>query len=227
MMQITATIISPTFLSAANFMILGIVVERLGSRYSWISAKKYSLIFVSADVLALLIQAGGGAMASIADTQAGSDRGGNIMLVGIILQIVAMTVYIIVAADFLRRFFANKPVRDHAQIAEMELSENSKLRSESPMPDWPVKQGSARPVPDALEGRMKLMILGLSLSTLFLFIRGIYRVAELADGWNGTIISTQIYFNVLDGAMIVLAMYTLNFLHPSFLLFHGPYSKRN
>lgn len=68
----------------------------------------------------------------------------------------------------------------------------------------------------------------------------IYRVAELSDGWNGTIISTQVYFSkfsfcvnkakrsnfspldVLDGAMIVLAIYTLNFFHPGFLLRETP-----
>ena len=62
-----------------------------------------------------------------------------------------------------------------------------------------------------------------------------YRTIELADGWNGRIISTQVYFSgldltylvnailiiltdVLDGAMVTLAIYTLNFAHPGFLL---------
>ena len=69
-----------------------------------------------------------------------------------------------------------------------------------------------------------------------------YRTIELADGWNGRIISTQVLFSaflpsqsfceltendtflsffftdVLDGAMITLAMYTMNFAHPGLLL---------
>ena len=67
-----------------------------------------------------------------------------------------------------------------------------------------------------------------------------YRTIELADGWNGKIISTQVLFSafpsklfvntvlmesnsfffadVLDGAMITLAMYTMNFAHPGLLL---------
>lgn len=70
--------------------------------------------------------------------------------------------------------------------------------------------------------------------------RGVYRTIELADGWNGRIISTQVYFSayypfqmidctalpdpvsslldVLDGAMVVLAMYTWNILHPGIVL---------
>lgn len=77
--------------------------------------------------------------------------------------------------------------------------------------------------------------------------RGGYRTAELANGWNGRIIATQVYFSaytypflyspfivpddlaldVLDGAMVVLSTFTLNFLHPAWLLYHGPYSRRN
>ena len=31
-------------------------------------------------------------------------------------------------------------------------------------------------------------------STLLLLIRAVYRVIELADGWNGTIIKTEAWF---------------------------------
>ena len=47
----------------------------------------------------------------------------------------------------------------------------------------------------------------------------IYRTIELVDGFRGSIIQTQVYFNVFDGAMIVLAMFTLNVFHPSHLLY--------
>jgi len=63
-----------------------------------------------------------------------------------------------------------------------------------------------------------MMIRALIFSTICLFIRAVYRTIELADGWNGRIISTQVYFNVLDGAMVTLAMYTLNLAHPGVLL---------
>ncbi|KAH9039416.1 RTA1-like protein [Lactarius hengduanensis] len=63
-----------------------------------------------------------------------------------------------------------------------------------------------------------LMITGLSTMTILLLIRSIYRTIELSDGWTGTIISTQWLFNAFDGAMIVLATFTLNFLHPGVLL---------
>ena len=74
------------------------------------------------------------------------------------------------------------------------------------------------------------------------FIRAVYRTIELSDGWTGRIIGTQVYFSasffplpltcinvgyldVLDGAMIVLAIYTLNFAHPGVLLARKPLLK--
>lgn len=44
--------------------------------------------------------------------------------------------------------------------------------------------------------------------------RSIYRTIELVDGWNGRIIKNELYFNVMDGAMIIASMYCLNVLHP-------------
>ncbi|KAI9433917.1 RTA1-domain-containing protein [Lactarius indigo] len=63
-----------------------------------------------------------------------------------------------------------------------------------------------------------LMITGLSTMTIFFLIRSVYRTIELSGGWSGKIISTQWLFNAFDGNMIVLATFTLNFLHPGVLL---------
>ena len=62
------------------------------------------------------------------------------------------------------------------------------------------------------------MVFGLGFSSILLLIRAIYRQAELADGWTGKIIETEWPFNVFDGGMVTLAIYTINVLHPGFLL---------
>ncbi|KAJ6488851.1 RTA1 like protein-domain-containing protein [Mycena sanguinolenta] len=64
--QMTATIVAPTPLLAANFLTLGKVVECLGSRYCRIAPKTYSMIFLGCDLVALAVQGTGGAIASIA-----------------------------------------------------------------------------------------------------------------------------------------------------------------
>lgn len=65
---------------------------------------------------------------------------------------------------------------------------------------------------------VKYMIASLCSATVCVLIRAVYRTCELAQGWNGNIITTEVYFNVFDGGMMVLAMYTLNIAHPGFLL---------
>ena len=49
-------------------------------------------------------------------------------------------------------------------------------------------------------------------------ISAIYRTLELLNGFEGRIISTERFFNVLDGGMITLAIFTLNFVHPGVFL---------
>jgi len=62
------------------------------------------------------------------------------------------------------------------------------------------------------------MLLGVGITTVWVLIRSIYRTFELANGWTARVIATQAYFNALDGAPIVLAMFTLNLFHPGRLL---------
>ncbi|KAI0353300.1 RTA1-domain-containing protein [Trametes cingulata] len=192
LMQITTTIIAPTPLIAANFVILGQIIKRLGQQYSRLSAKWYTIIFCSCDIIALVIQAVGGAKASTAvQNNQDPNPGGHIMLGGIAFQLAAVTVYLLLAAEFLLRYHFDKPFD---------------------------RKDGVMPKSYAFDRGVKLMIVGLAFDGVFILIRSIYRTIELTDGWSGRIIQTQVYFNVLDGAMIVLAMFTLNFFHPAFLL---------
>ncbi|KAF8601736.1 RTA1-domain-containing protein [Ceratobasidium sp. AG-I] len=195
MMQICTTIISPSFMTAAMFLILPKVISELGVQYSRISPRLYSIIFITADVTALVIQAAGGAMASTANTPEGSKTGGNIMLVGIVVQFVAVILFTILGLEFVARFSLDRPAR--------KLSDEHDYKRTG----WST---AARGV--------VLMLVGLGIATLFIIIRSVYRTIELTDGWNGVIISTEKWFNWFDGMPIVVAMVTFNFFHPGHLL---------
>jgi len=195
LMQITTTIIAPTPLVAANFVILGRLISRLGSRYSRLSGKWYLIIFTTADIVALVVQAVGGASASIAvENDKSAVKGGNIMLGGIAFQLGAITIYSLLAAEFVLRYLYDRPIRSSRRTA--------------------AEAGQVH----YFDRRTTLMLTGMAFSSVLIFIRSVYRTIELSDGWSGRIITTQVYFNVLDGGMIVAAMFTLNFLHPGFLL---------
>jgi len=194
LIQISTTIIAPTPLVAANFLIFGKMIRRLGGSYSRLSPRFYAILFCSFDIVSLVIQAVGGGMASSANTETGAENGAHIMLGGIVLQMVCITIYVILAAEFFLRFIHDKPLRGSPSSRKQE------------------------DVTVLLDKRMRIMIYGLIFNTTCLFIRAVYRTIELSDGWKGRIISTQLYFNVLDGAMVTMAIYTLNFTHPGFLL---------
>ncbi|KAJ7347888.1 RTA1-like protein [Mycena albidolilacea] len=193
MAQIVATIISPTPLIAVNFVLMSRIVQRLGVCYSWLSARWYTIIFLTCDIVALVVQGGGGGIAASADDgdRAAVNMGSNIMLAGIVFQLVAIIVYTLVGAEFLRRYTRDLPVRAQPSLGA----------------------GKAPFTP-----RLRLMVCALGFSTLVLFIRSIYRVVELAGGWNGKVIQTQAYFIWLDGGMVTLAIYTMNLCHPGLLL---------
>ncbi|KAF8601730.1 RTA1-domain-containing protein [Ceratobasidium sp. AG-I] len=192
---ICTTIIAPSFMTAAMFLILPKIINALGPQYSRMPAGLYSKIFITADVTALIIQAAGGAMASIADTLDGANRGGNIMLAGIIIQLVAVALFTILALEFVIRYSLNRPARNLAEGQEQKYT------------GWAT----------APRGVM-YMLVGLAIATLFIIIRSVYRTIELTDGWNGVIISTEKWFNWFDGMPIVVAMVTFNFFHPGYLL---------
>ncbi|KZT30560.1 RTA1 like protein [Neolentinus lepideus HHB14362 ss-1] len=209
LMQITTTILAPTPLVAANFVILGRIIERLGSQYSRLGPGLYTLVFCSCDVIALIVQAiGGGAASEAANQHRNANKGGNIMLGGIAFQLGAICIYVVCALEFFIRYHLDRPVR------------KARTRAQQGSSTTLGEHGGPPPIRGTVDRRLSMMIFGLGLSTLLIFIRSIYRTIELSNGWSGRIISTQVYFNVLDGGMITLASFTLNFLHPGFLL--GP-----
>ncbi|TDL17127.1 RTA1-domain-containing protein [Rickenella mellea] len=202
LMQISTTIISPTFLLAVYFVLLGRIILMLGPQYSRLPPKYYLRIFCTVDVIALVVQAVGGAWASVA---VDPRPGGRVMLYGIIFQLVALIAYNALGAEFFWRFYFDRPTR--SRLNSLPPSQASSTSDISPKQDI-----------NRLSKRMQVLICGIVFSNTCIFIRGVYRTIELSDGWNGRIISTQVYFNVLDGAMILLATATLNILHPGYLM---------
>ncbi|KAJ7106332.1 RTA1-domain-containing protein [Mycena epipterygia] len=196
--QVIGTIIGPTPLIAADFMILGRIIHRLGTRYSRLSPKWYSIIFCGCDIISLSVQGFGGTIASLAVGRSESpDHGAHIMLGGIIFQMATISIYILLAAEFFLRYFTDTPFGGKEAVYHS------------------LNKGHGR---GQLDGHLRIMTGALAFNTTCLLIRAIYRTLELLDGFTGRIISTERYFNVLDGGMIVLAIFTINVVHPGVFL---------
>ncbi|RXW14805.1 hypothetical protein EST38_g11049 [Candolleomyces aberdarensis] len=184
------------FSTTANFIIFGKIIEGLGTCYSRLTPKYYTIIFCSSDVISLFVQGAGGGMAAVASKNGKNiETGSHVMLVGIVFQLVVIVIFAALAAEYLIRQAKNLPLRP--RVVQIEKQD----------------EGRAKMTPE-----LKIMLGGLAFNTLCLFIRAVYRVVELSEGWGGPIMKVELYFNVLEGMMIVLAIYIINFIHPAYFL---------
>ncbi|KAI0255334.1 RTA1 like protein-domain-containing protein [Lactifluus subvellereus] len=145
------------------------------------------------DIISLLVQGTGGSIA--AGSQTSNTRvqlGSDIALGGTVFQLVSIIVYCALAAEFLTRYTWDRPMRSSTHVPG----------------------GAFRGIVDI---RLRRMLYAMSVMTVFILIRTLYRTVEFATGWYGKVVSTQWLFNVFDGTMITLAMLTLNAFHPGVL----------
>jgi hypothetical protein len=89
--QIVLLIFAPSFLAAGIYLTLKHVVLQFGSEWSRLRPAWYTYVFIACDVSSLAMQSAGGAMAAMADPgEKIGDIGTNLMIAGIIWQVVGM-----------------------------------------------------------------------------------------------------------------------------------------
>ncbi|SMQ50064.1 unnamed protein product [Zymoseptoria tritici ST99CH_3D7] len=188
--------IGPAFLSAAIYLCLGRIVVVYGEGISRVQPRAYSILFISCDFLSLVLQAAGGALAATGDTPADGQTGVNIMIAGLSTQVVSLLLFIILGAEFAWR------VRKHPdQLDERFRSlRNTKL--------W------------------TMFLVGLAVATVTIFIRCVFRVAELSSGFHGELFNDEAAFMVLEGPMIIIACICLTIFHPG-LIFRNTLADTN
>jgi len=185
-MQITCLIIAPAFTTAAIYLTLKHFVIAFGKQYSPIKPALYTWIFISGDILSLVLQGVGGGIASGATTESDLNLGGNIMLGGIIFQVVWLGVFATLCLAYFLRIWANR-----ASLA----SEASSL---------------------ARSRKFRLFVFGVVLAYIAILIRCIYRIPELASGWASPLFQNETDFIVLDGVMMTIATISLTIFHPGY-----------
>ncbi|GAA5984918.1 hypothetical protein JCM11641_003626 [Rhodosporidiobolus odoratus] len=181
--QIICLILAPCFFSATIYGILGMIVRSIGPQYSLLKPWLYLTIFCIADLIAIVIQAIGGAKAAIAlQNDEESSSGTHIMVAGICVQLFSMLVFCVLALDVYRRTRLDKTYQQ-------------------------------RPHPQ--EGKVGRVGWGLAFASFWILLRCCYRVAELAQGWSGYLITHEPYFCVLDSMAMVFAQGIFIFTWPN------------
>lgn len=198
LLQIISLTIAPAFIMGGIYNLLMKFIVVHGRKFALMSPMWYSYIFIVCDIISLVVQAAGGAMASMADTKADSETGTHIMVGGMVFQIVSMSFYMILFLQFFNkvRYFNKQQYRN----LEPEFDPNFEhVRSRKLFKCFPYL---------------------VFISVVLVFIRCIYRVVELAQGWTGYLISHEVYLFTLDALMIALTAIILLVVHPG-VVFDG------
>ncbi|RSH94242.1 hypothetical protein EHS25_004045 [Saitozyma podzolica] len=157
-----------------------------------------------------------------------------LVLAGILFQLVTMTVFVVLAVDFIARVILRKPYAFQLRRSAAASASVSASGSETHSPhesgiDAEVAKSnptlhhasggadSSESDPGALR-RAEWLLAGVAFASLMIYVRGIYRAIELAQGWSGYLITHEPYFIYLDGLPMVLCYYAFAALHPGFLL---------
>jgi hypothetical protein len=79
-----------------------------GAQFSRLRGRRLIIIFIASDFTSLVLQAGGGAIAVIADSYSFEYIGIHISMAGLALQVFSLVVVLCLAADFASRCWRNR-----------------------------------------------------------------------------------------------------------------------
>jgi hypothetical protein len=97
-------LIAPILFAVSIYMILGRLITRTDSAsLSIVRARWMTAIFVAGDILSFFVQSGGAGMLVKADSEDGVQRGENIILGGLILQILIFMFFVVTAGTWHKR----------------------------------------------------------------------------------------------------------------------------
>ncbi|KAL4914009.1 RTA1 like protein-domain-containing protein [Aspergillus aurantiobrunneus] len=193
LMNLISLSLGPVFFCAALYFLLGrIVVVHQGEDISRLRPRNYAIVFVSCDVVALILQSVGGALTSMAEDNASRETGVNVMIAGLAFQVAALTLFIFLAVEFAYRVRRRSTVGESQSKGELARVRQRKL--------W------------------KAFLACMALATLTVYTRSIFRVIELNGGFDSELANDELAFMVLEGAMVSITCICLTVVHPGMAL---------
>ena len=188
--QICCLTLSPAFNSAAIYLMLKHIVRQFGREWSRIRPKYYTWGFITADVFALVLQAAGGAMAATSNgNMTQLKTGDNLMITGITWQVATLVIFGGMITDFLLRRFVLSGSKTPLSVTAQETANQRKFQ---------------------------IFAISVTAAYLCILIRCVYRIAEMANGWQNSIMQNEGLFIGLDSTLVGIATMLQTFVHPGF-----------
>lgn len=180
--------IGPAFFSAAVYLCLARIIAIYGHGLSWFTPRFITCSFIASDLVSLVLQAAGGALASLAETDSEAQLGINLMIAGLSTQVASMTAYVVVCCQLAWA------IHKHPEKVS---THHAKLRSSR---------------------AFRFFLWSIGICTIAILIRCTFRVAELSKGFGGSIANNEILFMILDGMMMAIVIILFTVAHPGIIL---------
>lgn len=177
--------IAPAFLASSLYLCLCRIIIFHGQQISRFSPRAYAITFVTSDFISLVLQGAGGGLAATASNNSGGETGRAVMIAGVVFQVISLLIFMGLWLEFVLRLS-----RSSSSAKDQRFTE---LRDTKKFAWFQYALGAA---------------------VVLIFIRSVYRVAELQQGFNGPIANNQVSFMILEGPMIFLAVLAMTVLHP-------------
>ncbi|KAF9146277.1 hypothetical protein BGX30_002533 [Mortierella sp. GBA39] len=199
-------IATPSAFLAFNYMLYGRLITAIDTKFgandsqSRMEKSRYSLIpprivgraFIWSDITTFLIQVIAGSMLGNAgDNQSLSNIGDKLFLVGVCGQGVSYCLFtVLLSTTFVRL-----------------VVERRKTRIDLLVKGWM-----------GFDRSTVTIFGGLYFSSLFIIVRSVYRIVEFTQGYDGYLISKEVFLFVLDAAPLILAIGIWAIVWPPVLL---------
>ncbi|KAK9476634.1 RTA1 like protein-domain-containing protein [Lipomyces japonicus] len=215
LLQIICLTLAPAFFMAGIYFLLAEIVIIWGVKNSIAKPWAYSQLFILLDIISIILQAAGGGLAATAllDNEE-TDTGTHIMVAGLAFQVFSTSLFFI--AGFIFWVKSHKSRQRAKQFADT-------LYVPTIEPDMTIgEQNYASPEyigPEKFahirnSKWTKFEIAAIIIAVVLVYIRSIYRVVELSMGWTGYLMAHEVFFLVLDGLMVVIAMWIMFIFYP-------------
>ncbi|ODQ80940.1 hypothetical protein BABINDRAFT_160377 [Babjeviella inositovora NRRL Y-12698] len=179
MCQTMCFTMSARFILGLFYYILEKLIVVYGQQFSVLKPTHYLYIFTFSDILFFVLQVTGSATAgSVVSKMSSSHALTYVMLAGLASQLFSISVFIVLGLIFFWRVYKASKLAEPGFDPKYEY-----LRSTY-----------------TFKAFQHYALVGIICG----FVRSVYRVVELSEGWTGYLKVTEPYFLVLDGAMIAI-----------------------
>ncbi|RDW72350.1 RTA1 domain-containing protein [Aspergillus mulundensis] len=216
-LQFALLILAPVLMAGALYVLFGRIIflvvprDQRTFKICWVPPRWVTPIFVGFDIVALMLQLIGAVMITSGNGDSQDDidtfnRGRDLALVGVVVQIVAFGLFTVAAIRF--NFTSKRFVNDTPALGRMAVDEDGGRQDEFAMgvqdkprkSDWPH------------------LLRAVNFATIMILIRSIYRLVEFTEGHDGYINNHEWPFYIFDAVPIFPCVALFVWWHPSLYL---------